>query len=192
MHFLRQTCRALREAHHLGLVHRDLKPENIFAAKVGGIYDVAKLLDFGLVKQSMPGQKEGMTLTPTGHFRGSPLYMPPEQPKTYSEVDARGDIYSMGAVAYYLLTGKPPFSGQSSAELLMAHANKPVPSPSKLAPTIPADLESVVLRCLEKKPGNRFQDVESLERALAACKCADRWTDEKAAKWWSDTGLTLT
>ena len=192
VHFLRQTCRALREAHHLGLVHRDLKPANIFAAKVGGIYDVTKLLDFGLVKQSMPGLKKGMTLTPTGHYSGSPLYMPPEQPKAYSEVDGRGDIYSLGAVAYYLLTGKPPFSGQSTAELLMAHANKPVRSPSKIVPTIPADLEDVVLRCLAKKPGNRFQDVESLERALADCRCADQWTEEKAAMWWSDTGLTLT
>ncbi len=191
IHFLRQTCRALREAHHVGLVHRDLKPANIFAAKVGGIFDVAKLLDFGLVKQSMPGLKEGMTFTPTDSFSGSPLYVSPEQVEAYDQVDGRGDIYSLGAVAYFLLTGTPPFQGNSIIEVLMAHANKPVSLPSKIVTTIPADLERIVLRCLEKKPADRFQDVESLEKALAACECADKWTEEMAAKWWSDAGVSL-
>ena len=191
VHFVRQTCRALREAHHLGLVHRDLKPANIFAAKIGGIYDVAKLLDFGLVKQSKPGLNEGMTLTPADSFSGSPLYVSPEQVEAYNQVDGRGDIYSLGAVMYYLLTGKPPFYGQSIVEVLMAHANKPVPPPSKIVPTIPADLEKVLLRCLEKRPADRFQDVESLERALAACQCGDKWTEEKAAQWWEVVGQRL-
>ena len=117
--------------------------------------------------------------------------MSPEQADAYDEVDGRGDIYSLGAVAYYLLTGKPPFAGGSLVEVLMAHANKQVPPPSTVVPTIPADLDKVVLRCLEKSPGDRFQDVETLERALADCECANKWTEEMAAQWWSDAGQPL-
>jgi len=191
VHILRQTCGALREAHHLGLVHRDLKPGNIFAAKLGGFYDVAKLLDFGLVRQASAEQAQSLSLTQEGSFGGSPLYMPPEQVVDYSEVDGRADIYAMGAVAYFLLTGTPPFDGRNPIEVIVAHANKPVTPPSKIVPTIPADLERVVLRCLEKQPADRFQNVESLERALAACECADKWTEEKAEQWWRDSGVSL-
>ena len=188
VHFLRQICGALREAHHLGLIHRDLKPANIFAAKLGGVYDVTKLLDFGLVRQEDSDQKNGVDLSQTGGFSGSPLYMPPEQATSYDEVDGRGDIYSLGAVAYFLVTGAPPFSGRNTTEIIMAHANEQVMPPSKSVPTIPSDLERIILRCLEKKPRNRFQDVESLEEALAVCECADEWTEKKAAQWWEDVG----
>ena len=192
VHFLRQTCRALREAHHLGLVHRDLKPANIFAAKVGGVYDVAKLLDFGLVKQTYADPQQATTLTQAGGFGGSPLYMAPEQATAYDEVDGRGDIYSLGAVAYFLLTGKPPFFGRSPIEIIMAHANQPVLAPSKIVPTIPADLERIVLRCLEKNRQDRYPDVQSLEQALAACECADQWTEEQGRavveRHWPDAG----
>ena len=191
VHILRQTCGALREAHHLGLIHRDVKPGNIFAAKLGGVYDVAKLLDFGLVRQASAEQAQSLSLTQEGSFSGSPLYMPPEQAEAYDEVDGRGDIYSLGAVAYHLLTGKPPFEGGSIIDVLMAHATKEAIPPSKIVSTIPADLEKVVLRCLEKKPGDRFQNVESLERALAACECADKWTEEMAEQWWSEAGVSL-
>jgi serine/threonine-protein kinase len=191
VHILRQTCGALREAHHLGLIHRDVKPGNIFAAKLGGVYDVAKLLDFGLVRQARAEQAQSLSLTQEGSFSGSPLYMPPEQAEAYDEVDGRGDIYSLGAVAYHLLTGKPPFEGGSIIDVLMAHATKEAIPPSKIVSTIPADLEKVVLRCLEKKPGDRFQNVESLERALAACECADKWTEEMAEQWWSEAGVSL-
>ena len=188
VHFLRQTCGALREAHQLGLIHRDLKPANIFAAKLGGVFDVTKLLDFGLVRQENSEQKQRVDLNQTGGFSGSPLYMPPEQATSYDEVDGRGDIYSLGAVAYFLVTGTPPFSGRNTAEVIMAHANEQVTPPSKIVPTIPSDLERIILRCLEKTPQNRFQDVKSLERALAACECADNWTEEKATLWWEDVG----
>jgi serine/threonine-protein kinase len=191
VHFLRQCCRALREAHQLGLVHRDLKPANIFAAKVGGVCDVAKILDFGLVKQSAADSNKDVSLKPTATFSGSPLYMSPEQAEAYDEVDGRGDIYSLGAVAYHLLTGKPPFEGGSVIDVLMAHANKQAVPPSKIVSTIPADLEKIVLRCLEKNPKDRFQDVASLERALAACECADKWTEDKAEQWWSDAGVSM-
>jgi serine/threonine-protein kinase len=191
VHILRQTCGALREAHQLGLIHRDVKPGNIFAAKLGGVYDVAKLLDFGLVRQASTEQAQSLSLTQEGSFAGSPLYMSPEQAEAYDEVDGRGDIYSLGAVAYHLLTGKPPFEGGSIIDVLMAHATKEVLPPSRIVPTIPADLEKVVLKCLEKKPIDRFQNVESLERALAACECADKWTEEMAEQWWSEAGVSL-
>ena len=108
VHFLRQTCRALREAHASGLVHRDIKPANIFAARRGGIFDVAKLLDFGLVKQRTNEENKGQDVTSKGAFAGSPLFMAPEQATDFGEEDARSDIYSLGAVSYYLLTFRTP------------------------------------------------------------------------------------
>jgi tRNA A-37 threonylcarbamoyl transferase component Bud32 len=187
VHFLRQTCKALREAHAKGLIHRDIKPANIFAAERGGIYDVIKLLDFGLVRWES-GQSDDMQLTQAGTFSGSPLYMCPEQKHSYHNLDARSDIYSLGAVAYYLLTGRPPFMADNVFDIIAAHARDPVVPPSQLNPAVPEDLELVVNRCLAKMPVNRFQDVDSLEKALAACDCADKWTEEKAAAWWREKG----
>ena len=182
--FLRQTCHALREAHASGLVHRDIKPANIFAAKRGGICDVAKLLDFGLVKQGASTEPEDSNLTQMGTFSGSPLYMSPEQATPFSELDPRTDIYSLGAVAYYLLTGKPPFTGGTPIEIVIAHSRDQAVPPSEHRDEIPRDLEQVVLRCLAKKPEERFEDVADLEKALAACECVDKWNDEKATDWW--------
>jgi eukaryotic-like serine/threonine-protein kinase len=188
IHFLRQMCGALREAHGLGLIHRDLKPANIFAAKRGGLCDVTKLLDFGLVKQAATDQTEEHAAH-SGSFSGSPSYMPPEQATSYGSVDGRGDIYSLGAVAYYLLTGKPPFAGKNPVEIIIAHAQNEVVPPSSIEPSVPADLERIVIRCLEKEPENRFQDVASLEEALSECESADRWTAEKAIEWWNGVEL---
>jgi len=186
VHFLRQTCRALEEAHALGLVHRDLKPANIFAAERGGVFDVTKLLDFGLVKHAAVDHPDDSKLTAEGSFSGSPLYMSPEQATSFGRVDGRGDIYALGAVAYFLLTGKPPFSGKHALEILMAHARDEAVPLSQLNRDVPNDLEQVVRRCLEKKPEDRFQDAGALERALAECECAGRWTDQKAAQWWRE------
>lgn len=184
VHFLRQTCRALREAHVGGLVHRDIKPANIFAATRGGIHDVAKLLDFGLVKQGRSKEAEGAGATQAGSFAGSPLYMAPEQASEFGKADARTDIYALGAVAYYLLTGEPPFSGKSPVEIIIAHSRDEVVPPSRVRDGIPEDLEKVVLRCLAKKPEDRFPEVGSLERALADCECAGKWDEQQAAVWW--------
>jgi len=183
VHFLRQVCKALREAHAKGLIHRDIKPANIFAAERGGIYDVAKLLDFGLVKQQVLSDDDAK-LTQMGTFSGSPLYMCPEQVKTYDKLDARSDIYSLGAVAYYLVTGRPPFVGDSPWDIIAAHSRDPVEPPAQVNPAVPPDLELVIIRCLAKMPANRFQDVESLEKALAACACAGQWTEDQAVAWW--------
>ena len=184
VHLLSQTCNALREAHAMGLIHRDIKPQNIFAAKRGGVYDVAKLLDFGLVKQQSGEQIQDSPPTPPGCFSGSPLYMAPEQATRYSHVDARSDIYSLGAVAYRLLTGRPPFSGRSLFDLVLAHSRNEVVSPSRIRAGVPADVEQVVLRCLRKDAEQRFQSAEELQRALGRCHCALKWTQQQAAAWW--------
>ena len=111
VYLLRQVCEALREAHAAGLIHRDLKPANIFAARRGGRYDVAKLLDFGLV-QARGRRPDGASLSRRGPVCGTPLYMSPEQATATGTLDARSDIYALGGVAYFLLTGRPPFDGR--------------------------------------------------------------------------------
>ena len=128
IHFLHQTCAALNEAHSKGLIHRDIKPANIFATERGGVYDVVKVLDFGLVRETLTNLGEA-NLTQTGTFSGSPLYMCPEQAKSYDKLDARSDIYSVGTVAYHLVTGTPPFTGDSAWEIIVAHSRDPGQAP---------------------------------------------------------------
>ncbi len=112
--------------------------------------------------------------------------MSPEQAKGGHELDGRSDIYSLGAVAYYLLTGRPPFQADGRTAVLIAHARDPVEPPSRVRPGIPEDLERVVLRCLAKPPDQRFPDAEALEQALGACACAGDWDQSRAARWWQD------
>jgi serine/threonine-protein kinase len=189
IYLLRQACDALSEAHSAGLIHRDIKPANIFAAQRGGVYDVAKLLDFGLVKPIMgDGDDEPVHLTAEGTITGSPLFISPEQALGEVKPDARSDIYSLGAVAYYLLTGLPPFAGDKALKVIFAHAHDPVTPPSEHQPDLPADLEAVVLRCLEKNPADRYQSAAELSAALAACESAELWNRQRAAEWWRDQG----
>ncbi len=184
VHLLRQACQALREAHLLGLIHRDIKPANLFAAERGGVYDVVKVLDFGLVKAS--AEDRSLRLTQPGSLSGTPLFMSPEQASGNDEVDGRSDIYSLGAVAYTLLTGRAPFEHHSPIEVLIAHARDPVRPPSEFCAEVPSDLEQIVLRCLAKKPEDRYQDMGDLEQALAGCSVADLWTPSCAVRWWQD------
>ena len=187
VYLLRQLCGALREAHAVGLIHRDLKPSNIIAARRGGRDDVAKLLDFGLVR---PAEAPAADLSAEGQILGTPLFMSPEQAAGDRELDQRSDLYSLGAVAYHLLTGRPPFNGVGRLAVLIAHAHNPVVPPSLILPGIPEDLEHVVLRCLAKDAADRFADAESLERALRECACSGDWDQDRAARWWRDTGRT--
>jgi len=184
VHLLRQTCQALREAHGVGLIHRDIKPANVFVAHRGGLHDVVKLLDFGLVK--LVNENPSARLSREGGISGTPLFMSPEQARGQSDLDARSDIYSIGAVAYALLTGRPPFDGSNAMDVMIAHVRDEAVRPSQHHAEVPADLERVVLRCLSKNPADRFQDVESLEQALAECAAADRWTQWDAARWWQE------
>jgi serine/threonine-protein kinase len=186
VYLLRQVCRALREAHAVGLVHRDIKPANIIAARRGGLDDVAKLLDFGLAQPAATGPAAG--LSAEGQILGTPLFMSPEQATGDRELDRRSDIYSLGAVAYHLLTGRPPFTGAGGMAVLVAHARDPVVPPSRILTGVPEDLERVVLRCLAKEAADRFADAGSLERALGACACAGDWDEDRAARWWQDAG----
>lgn len=184
VHFLQQTCHALAEAHGEGLIHRDIKPANIFAAQRGGLLDVVKLLDFGLVKENLRAAiKKGASRRDTT-FSGSPAFIAPEQVRAYSSVDQRADIYALGAVAYFLIVGRPPFDGRNTMEVVTAHAKEPVVPPSAILATVPADLEAIVLRCLKKRPAERFPNIEELATALAACDCAGQWTAADARRWW--------
>jgi len=125
-------------------------------------------------------QVETKQLTMPGTFSGSVHFMSPEQAAEDTELDQRCDIYFLGCVAYYLLTGRPPFDSSNIASILIAHARDVVIPPSELQPALPADLEKVVLRCLEKKPADRYPDAAALEAALAACRSADKWTPARA------------
>jgi serine/threonine-protein kinase len=168
VHLLRQVCGSLTEAHAIGLIHRDIKPSNLIACQRGGRDDVAKLLDFGLATGHGLGG-DGSKLTQEGAITGTPAYMSPEQAALRDAVDGRSDIYSLGAVAYFLLTGQPPFLRPTAVQTLAAHLGEAVVPPSRLRPGLPAGLEAVALKCLEKDPARRFPNAEALDQALAQC-----------------------
>jgi serine/threonine-protein kinase len=183
VHFLRQVCSALHEAHAIGLVHRDIKPSNIMICRRGGLSDVVKLLDFGLVQPERV-REDAERITQEGTVAGTPSYMSPEQAGAGADLDGRSDIYSLGCVAYFLLTGRPPFTDRSPMRLLAAHIYAVPVAPSAVRDDIPADLEAIVLRCLAKAPPERFADVRDLSGALSQCVLVRPWTDKDADGWW--------
>jgi serine/threonine-protein kinase len=192
IYLLRQVCGALAEAHAAGLIHRDVKPANIFACNRGGHSDVAKLLDFGLVRASAPTAPAARAPGSLAHpdreakVRGTPLYMAPEQVTGARDLDHRCDLYAAGAVAYRLLTGRPPFEGDSNALVMSAQVHDPVAPPRLLRPDVPEDLERVVLRCLAKWPDNRYPNAPTLADALDACASAADWDADRADRWWRE------
>jgi serine/threonine-protein kinase len=183
VHFLRQVCAALGEAHARGLTHRDIKPGNVMVCERGGMQDVAKLLDFGLVRAPKE-DADGGTLTREGSVAGTPAYMSPEQAGGQDGIGPASDIYSVGALAYFLLTGRPPFAGRSAVKTLAAHLYE---TPAPLPADVPADLAAVVMRCLAKKPEERWPDAASLEAALAGTS-VPTWTARDAMNWWERVG----
>jgi serine/threonine-protein kinase len=185
---MEQVCAALVEAHGIGLVHRDIKPANIFCAYRGGVFDVAKLLDFGLAKKTIETGDGTMHLTIEGTITGSPLFMSPEQASGDESIDARSDIYSLGAVLYYMLTGRPPFEFDNPVKVMIAHASQDVVPPRVHNASIPQALEEVVLRCMEKDPDHRYQEVVELQRALREIALDDSWSSERAHDWWNCNG----
>ena len=189
IYLLRQACDALCEAHAAGLIHRDIKPGNIFAAQRGGVFDVAKLLDFGLVKPVMDDQP--IQLTTDGAITGSPLFMSPEQATGEMNPDARSDIYSLGAVGYYLLTGRPPFVADRPIKVMIAHAHEQVTPPSAHSDGVPSDLEEVILRCLAKAPADRYPSAAEMSLALSSCESAAEWDRDRAAQWWQEVEVGL-
>jgi hypothetical protein len=187
VHVLRQVCGALAEAHAMGLVHRDVKPANVILMERGGESDVAKVVDFGLVKElEVSGD---VSLTGTSAILGTPLYLSPEAIVSPSSVDAQTDIYALGAVGWFLLAGRPVFDSDNLVAVCSHHLSSSPQRPSaRLGRPLPSDLEDVLLRCLDKDRNARPAGARALRDALDACECAGRWTEARAAGWWAQSG----
>jgi len=199
VHLLRQACGALAEAHAAGLIHRDIKPANLMVCVYGGIPDFLKVLDFGLVKdvgavESAPGGGAAdsfgdAALSQDGSLLGTPLYMAPEGMSDPTQVDARADIFALGAVAYFLLTGKSPFVGRTAIEVFRMERQGPPPLLSRVAPhPVPAALDEIIGRCLAFRREDRPGSAEALDAMLEECDVAPLWKVENARAWWRDRG----
>jgi serine/threonine-protein kinase len=190
IHVLHQVAGALAEAHGIGLIHRDIKPANIILCEQGGVPDVPKVLDFGLVKDMTGGG--GVALTKAEDITGTPLYLPPEAIKAPAAVDARSDLYALGAVGYFLLSGDHVFTGTTLVEVCSHHLHSTPVSPSeRLGRSVPADLEAVILGCLEKDPAGRPQTAAALRARLARTQAFGGWDAERARRWWSENAEGL-
>ncbi len=154
VYLAQQICEALSEAHSIGLIHRDIKPGNILLCDLGGQHDIAKLFDFGLVRK-VEEDGQASKLTQAGLILGTPRYMSPEQ-VTGEEIDQRSDLFSLGAVAFFLLTGQAPFEGPNALAVMYARIKDPVRAPSQLCPDMPQDLDQIVVRCLARDKSKRF------------------------------------
>jgi serine/threonine-protein kinase len=183
VHILSQVCEALAEAHSVGLIHRDIKPANIVLSDYGGVPDFAKVLDFGLVKDlTASGDAR---LTRENILAGTPQYLAPESIRDGTSSDPRSDLYAMGAVAYFLLTGAPVFQG-TPMQVIQSHLVAAPESPSaRLGHPVPAKLERVVLDCLEKDPALRPESAPVLAARFAACDDVPPWSPADAKAWWS-------
>lgn len=183
VHILKQICGSLSEAHQKGIVHRDIKPSNVFLSVTGGVFDFVKVLDFGLAKEIEETQKG---LTSTNAFLGTPSYVAPEMILDRDKVDGRTDLYMLGCVAYWMLTGHPPFEGRTDAQVLVDHVHELPRWPSENSTQdIPPELERIVMRCLEKEMSERFQDTIELCNALDAIERQIPWTQGQARDWWN-------
>lgn len=192
IHILSRVCGSLFEAHALGLVHRDIKPANIMINRRGGEADVVKVLDFGLVK-ALDEQKQAGA-TSANSLTGTPLYMAPEAIQAPNTVDARSDLYAVGAAGYFLLTGKPVFDAASIVELCQQHVEAvPVPPSQRLGKPVSAELEYALLACLEKSRNKRPATARDLAQLLARAPAAGTWSLEDADAWWSrhERGLSV-
>ncbi len=182
VYLLQQVCHSLGEAHSRGLVHRDIKPANIFICRLGPDDDFVKVLDFGLVKHV---EAAGAMLTMEGVTAGTPAYMAPEVALGRPNVDGRADIYAVGCVAYYLLTGQPVFSADSDVATALAHVkDEPVRPSVRSEFDIPPALEALILESLAKEPAARPASAERLSERLAVAGPQDAWTPRKAHAWW--------
>ena len=181
---LAQACESLAEAHARGMVHRDIKPSNLYACRLGGRHDFVKVLDFGLVSNARISAESNPRLTTGAVALGTPPFMSPEMVMG-QPVDARSDLYALGCVAYWLITGTEVFSGRSGVEIMSLHAHAPPEPPSQRVPGIPATLEAVVMTCLEKSPAARPASATAVSAALASVALQPPWGEAQAAAWWS-------
>jgi serine/threonine protein kinase len=181
---LQQACESLAEAHDRGLVHRDIKPANIQVCCMGHYYDYVKVLDFGLVKSSGIDGKPDPGLTAPNMVTGTPAYLSPESAMGEA-VDQRTDIYSLGCVAYWMLTGRQVFEGKGVVQIMARHIHTPPDPPSHYSLFhIPAELDEIVLSCLAKAPEDRPATARELADRLAQCEVTEAWTREHARLWW--------
>jgi hypothetical protein len=193
IHILQQVCSSLYEAHSQGLVHRDIKPANIMLNRRGGEPDVVKVLDFGLVK-ALDDERQ-MSMTQQRSLTGTPLYMSPEAIQMPNSVDSRSDLYAVGAVGYYLLTGGPVFDAENVMDLCKKHIDmQPIPPSQRTRSEVPPALENALLACLDKSRAKRPQTARDLAQMIARCPDAAAWSVEEADAWWGrhERGIILT
>jgi serine/threonine-protein kinase len=184
--FLQQICESLGEAHEMGFIHRDIKPGNVYVCRYGREVDFIKVLDFGLVKERGEAESGLGELTAEDAVSGTPGYMAPEQILGDRPTDVRADIYALGCLAYWLVTGELVFRGATAMDTVVQHVREqPVPPSQRTELDIPVSLEQVILRCLEKDPDDRPQTVDELSQLLGACEVKTPWTGEGARDWWS-------
>jgi len=190
VHLLTQMCESLDEAHSRGLIHRDVKPANIYVCRSGNRFDFVKVLDFGLVTQHHTRDHDDTRLTLPNHAIGTPQFMPPEV-ALGKEIDGRTDLYALGCVAYWLVTGRALFQGESLLDVISKHLNASPDPPSRHARhEVPPELDALILACLEKEPARRPGTARELAARLRAIPLADRWGDAQAEAWWEDHGLS--
>jgi len=185
IYLLSQAAKSLAEAHEMGLVHRDVKPRNIFVCRMATEHDFIKVLDFGLVKFNA-AESAQTCLTRDGVTTGTPAFMAPEVAMGRPEVDGRADLYSLGCVGYWLLTGQLVFEAENAMAIVVAHVQTPpVPPSQRTEMEVPGSLERVILQCLEKDPARRPETARKLLDLLAECEGAGAWTQKEAETWWS-------
>jgi len=181
---LAQACDSLKEAHARGLIHRDIKPANLFACGIGGCWDVVKVLDFGLVTRGRPASGAQARLTVHDRVGGTPAFIAPEM-ALGGTVDGRADLYALGCVAYWLLTGSMVFEGRTALEVTMQHVQaEPVPPSQRTELSVPPELDALILACLAKDPAARPADASVLRRGLTTVPLTEPWTDDDAVRWW--------
>ena len=179
---LKQVCRSLSEAHALGLVHRDIKPANLFLCRLGSEYDFVKVVDFGVV--SRLAHESSAQITTAGMILGTPAFLAPELVSSHA-FDGRADIYALGCVAFWLLTGRPPFEGNDAMTVLMHHVQTaPTPPSTMCEESIPAQLDAVVLECLSKDPRRRPASADALGERLDRVPVVAEWNQRRARAWW--------
>ncbi|MBT5927816.1 MAG: serine/threonine protein kinase [Verrucomicrobia bacterium] len=187
VHILSQICESLQEAHRAGLIHRDIKPANIILCERGGVPDFVKVLDFGLVRHYGISQKENTQVTTTTTVSGTPQFLAPEAIRNPDDADPRSDIYAIGAVGYFMLTGHYVFEGQSMMEIFEKHlTQEPVPPSSRVDASICPSLEQALLDCLSKDLNDRPSSVSELAERLSSCPVDDTWSMTSRVEWWGE------
>jgi len=195
IHLLRQVCHSLADAHARGLVHRDIKPANIYVCRMGLEYDFVKVLDFGLVKFNEKGGSapQATMLTANNTTTGTPAFMAPEVILGQNDVDRRADVYALGCVAYYLLTGQFVFDADTPMKMFLQHVQTmPTPPSQRTELRIPRELDDLVMACLEKDPNKRPQDAERLFEMACQCGSTGVWDNAMARGWWETNLMELT